>query len=167
MSTHTTNLSAFYSLFADYEVFELSFPSNADEEGPFWNDDGSLIVYPDGSIQSTMLRIVELGSGRYRLAENPIFEAPTTLFWGDEFVATRHENKVLEIKFIVVPQQFKHVSSFSSYGITSGSPMSNKIHELGGGWETVMGGILIISLPENSWAYFNKWRSTMQELKLI
>lgn len=165
--SHTNNISVFYNLFEDYEVFELASPCNAEGEGPFWNDDGSLIVYPDGSFQSTTLRVVDLGSERYRLAENPILEAPTTLFWGDEFVATRHENKFLEIKSIVVPQQFKHVSSMSSYGITSDSPMSNKIHELGGGWETVMGGLLTISLPVNSWADFNEWRSTMFALRLL
>lgn len=167
MSTHTTNISAFYNLFKDYEVLELTFPSNADEEGPFWNDDGSLIVYPDGSIQASTLRVVELENGRYRLAENPIFEALTTLFWGDEFVATRHGSNILELTSVVIPQQFKHVSSISSYAITSDSPMSNKIHELGGGWETVMGGLLTISLPVNSWSDFNEWLSTTHELKLI
>lgn len=167
MSTHTTNISAFYNLFADYEVFELSFPCNADGEGPFWNNDGSLIVYPDGSIQSTNLRVVELENGRYRLAENPIFEALITLFWGDEFVAMRHGSNFLELTSVVIPQQFRHQSYSSSFGITSGSPMSNKIHELGGGWETVMGGLLTISLPSQSWADFNEWRSTTHELKQI
>jgi hypothetical protein len=91
MNTQTVSNSPFYSLLAGSERFEIFFPCNSDEEGPFWSDDGSVIHYPDGSIQSSTVRLVELGAGRYRLAENPIFEAPTKLHWGDELIASQNE----------------------------------------------------------------------------
>jgi hypothetical protein len=167
MSTYTTNIPTFYNLLEAKERFELVFPCNADGEGPFWNDDGSPILYAEGSLQSSTVRLVKLGGGRYRLAENPILEAPTELHWGDEFLATNNGNAELELASIVVPQQFRHLSSVSSRKITPGCSISEKIHELGGGWETLMGGLLIITLPVQMWPKFNEWRSNMRDWILL
>lgn len=167
MNTHTASNSSFYSLLSGSERFELIFPCNSDEEGPFWNDDGSLIHYLDGSIQSTTVRLVELGAGRYRLAENPIFEVPTTLHWGDELNASPNETGELELLSVAAPQRFSHLSTISSPEVALGSSISNKIHELGGGWESVMGGILTITLPAEKWPDFSEWLSKTNDWRLL
>lgn len=167
MNAQAPSNSPFYSLLAGSERFELVFPCNSDEEGPFWNDDGSLISFTDGGVQSTTVRLVELGAGRYRLAENPIFEAPTTLHWGDELIASQNENCELELLSVVVPQRFRHLSTVSSPEVSSESSISNKIHELGGGWESVMVGLLTVTLPAEKWADFNEWLSKTNTWRLL
>lgn len=167
MNTHTASNSPFYSLLAGSKRFELIFACNSDEAGPFWNDDGSVIRYPDGSIQSTTVQLVELGASRYRLAQNPIFEAPTTLHWGDELIASQNENCELVLTTIVIPRRFSHLSTISSPEVNSGSSISNKIHELGGGWESVMGGLLTVTLPAEKWADFNEWLSKTNDWRLL
>ncbi len=125
----------------------MVFPCNNQFEGPFWLQDGAVIAHPNGQTSEATLRVVDLGHGKFRLAENPCFDDLTTLYWGDEFYAS--ENKVgdLVITEIDLPFKFKHQTSIVGSSINLKSDYFQQIVEQGGNWELIAGGILITSKP--------------------
>lgn len=149
----------FYELMKGAELYLVSFPCNSDGEGPFWDEHGALEKFPNGHQEHSELMMVHLGDDTYRLAVNPIFEPPSTLHWGDEFLAQLDQYNTLEINQIKTDQRFKHTTILMQ--INSNHPMSKKIHELGGGWECVAGGISIISIPKENWEQFESWERTL------
>ena len=125
----------------------LVFPCNDQFEGPFWLEDGSVIENKSGQTSDATLRVVELGQGKFRLAENPCFEDLTTLHWGDEFYASENKAGVLVINQIDVPLKFKHQTSIVGGSINLNSDYFQQIVEQGGNWELIAGGVLITSVP--------------------
>jgi hypothetical protein len=125
----------------------LVFACNDQSEGPFWLEDGAVIEYQNGQTSEATLRVVELGEGKVRLAENPCFEDLTTLYWGDEFYAAENKAGDLVITQIDVPLKFKHQSSIVGGSINLNSDYFQEIVEQGGNWELIAGGILITSVP--------------------
>lgn len=142
----------FYKLMEGSTLYRVSFPCNSDGEGPFWDEHGNLEKFKDGYQEYSELMMVYLGRNAYRLAENPIFESPTTLNWGDEFIAQKGQSDTLEITQVKINQRFKHLKIVMR--MDAQHPMSKKIHELGGGWESVAGGLLTISIPKENWKEF-------------
>ena len=124
----------------------LVFPCNNQFEGPFWLEDGSVIEYRSGQNSEVTLRVVNLGRGKFRLAENPCFDDLTTLYWGDEFYAAENEAGDLEITQIVLPLKFKHQTSIVGSSINLKSDYFQQIVEQGGNSELIAGGVLITSL---------------------
>ena len=125
----------------------LVFPCNDQFEGPFWLEDGSVIENKSGQTSDATLRVVELGRGKFRLAENPCFEALTTLYWGDEFYAAENKAGDLLILKIDLPLKFKHKTCLVGGSINLNSQYFQEIVEQGGNWELIAGGILIASVP--------------------
>jgi hypothetical protein len=125
----------------------LVFPCNNQFEGPFWFEDGVIIEHPNGQNSEATLRVVDLGRGKFLLAENPCFDDLTTLYWGDEFYAS--ENKVgdLVITQIDLPLKFKHQTCIVGGSINLKSDYFQQIVAQGGNWELIAGGILITSIP--------------------
>lgn len=125
----------------------LHFPGTAQSEGPFWNEEGHVIEQQNGLPLDATLLVVDLGDGKFRLAENPCFDDLTTLFWGDEFYATETKSGELEINKIALPLKFKHQTSIVGGKIDLNSEHFKKIVESGGNWELIAGGFLITSVP--------------------
>ena len=125
----------------------LHFPGTARSEGPFWNEEGNVIEQQNGLPLDASLLVVDLGNGKFRLAENPCFDDLTTLFWGDEFYATETQSGELEINKIALPLKFKHQTSIVVGKIDVTSEHFKKIVESGGNWELIAGGFFITSMP--------------------
>ena len=123
----------------------LVFPRNDQSEGPFWLEDGSVIEYKSGQTSDATLRVVALGAGKFRLAENPCFEDLTTLHWGDEFYASENNAGDLVITQIDVPLKFKHQTSIVGGSINLNSDYFQQIVEQGGNWELIAGGIMMVT----------------------
>ena len=125
----------------------LVFPCNNQFEGPFWLEDGEVIEQPNGQTSEATLRVVDLGHGKFRLAENPCFDDLTTLNWGEEFYGFENKAGDLVITQIDLPLKFKHQTSIVGGSINLKSDYFQQIVEQGGNWELIAGGILITSLP--------------------
>ena len=125
----------------------LHFPGTAQSEGPFWNEEGDVMEQENGLPLDATLLVVDLGNGKFRLAENPCFDDLTTLFWGDEFYATETQSGELEVNKIVLPLKFRHQTSIVGGKIDVNSEHFKKIVESGGNWELIAGGFLITSVP--------------------
>ena len=123
----------------------LVFPCNDQSEGPFWLEDGSVIENKSGQTSDATLRVVALGAGKFRLAENPCFEDLTTLHWGDEFYASENKAGDLVITQIDVPLKFKHQTSIVGGSINLNSDYFQQIVEQGGNWELIAGGIMMVT----------------------
>jgi hypothetical protein len=127
----------------------LVFPCNDQSEGPLWLENGTVIEYQTGHFSEATLRVVDLGAGKFRLAENPCFEDLTTLHWGDEFYASENKAGDLVITQIDMPLKFKHQTSIVGGSINLNSDYFQEIVEQGGNWELIAGGILITTVPLN------------------
>jgi hypothetical protein len=147
--------SPFYDSLKGSLEFELEFPVDVNNEGPHWDEIGTLISTATSSQDIVRILAVPLGKGLYRLAENPIFES-LALNWGDEFEALETSAGHLQLTKVVQPMKYRHDHGLFSGALTRGSKLSNKIHELGGGWDVVAGGILTVTLPVDNWAKFMK-----------
>jgi hypothetical protein len=125
----------------------LHFSGSDQSEGPFWNEEGEVIEQQNGLSLDATLLVVDLGDGKFRLAENPCFDDLTTLYWGDEFYATETQSGELAINKIALPLKFKHQTSIVGGKIDLTSEHFKKIVESGGNWELIAGGFLITSVP--------------------
>ena len=147
--------SPFYDLLKGAQKYDLEFPVDENDEGPHWDDEGTPITMLTSSSEFVSVLVVPLGNGRYRLAENLVFEPLTTLNWGDEFQAMEVSSKYLKLTKVVMPMRFRHEHKLICGPLTQGSKLSNRIHELDGGWEIVAGGILTVTLPIENWDKLN------------
>ena len=125
----------------------LHFSGTDQSEGPFWNEEGDFIHQQNGLPLDATLLVVDLGNGKFRLAENPYFDDLTTLFWGDEFYAMETQSGELQINKIALPLKFKHQTSIVGGKVDLNSEHFKKIVESGGNWELIAGGFLITSAP--------------------
>ena len=159
VSSHEDNfeavISPFYDLLKGAQKYDLEFHVDENDEGPHWDDEGTPITTLTSSSEFVGVLAVSLGNGLYRLAENPVFEPLTTLNWGDEFQAIEVFSGYLKLTKVVMPMKFRHEHKLISGSLTQGSELSNRIHELEGGWEIVAGGILIVTLPVENWDKLN------------
>lgn len=137
----------FADLFIGAKLRCLHFSGSDQSEGPFWNEEGYVIDQQYGLPLDATLLVVDLGNGRFRLAENPCFDDLTTLFWGDEFYATETQSGELQINKIALPLKFKHQTCIVGGKIDVNSEFFKKIVESGGNWELIAGGFLITSVP--------------------
>ncbi len=147
--------SPFYNLLKGAQKYDLEFSVDENFEGPHWNEEGTPITTLTCSSELVSVLAVPLSNGLYRLAENPVFEPLTTLNWGDEFQAIEVSSGYLKLTKVVMPMRFLHEHKLISEPLTQGSKLSNKIHELEGGWEIVAGGILTVTLPVENWEKLN------------
>lgn len=149
--------SPFYDLLKGALEFDLVFPVDENGEGPHCDEVGTPISKGPGEQKVVRIQAVPLGSNRFRLAKNPIFESLTELKWGDEFQVVKDSSGQIKLDRVVLPKKFHHEFSLISGSVTRGSKLSNRIHELDGGWETIAGGMLIVTLPVDNWSKFTEW----------
>ena len=69
------------------------------------------------------------------------------LHWGDEFIATTAEVGSLSLVSVVVPRPYVHHRFLAPTVGNNDLPEAAFVHELGGGWESVAGGVLTLSVP--------------------
>ena len=143
------NSSSFYDHLIDAKKFNLCFPLDQDDCGPYWTQTGELILrMGDMPWEEEEIEAVSLGSNRYRLAERCL--GPFTslrLYWGDEFLADRAQENTLNLTRVVVPRLFEHYRFLTSKGFSNANPIAELVHEVGGGWETVAVGMLTLTVP--------------------
>lgn len=139
--------SPFYDLFEGAEPLMLVFPA-CDCAGPFWDDEGNLVRQPDDEMAGERIEAVRLGPVHYRLAcrsDGPF--SCLRLYWGDEFYASTAGDGSLTLTRVVVPRPFAHHRFLTSAPFGNDTPAAMLVHELGGGWEAVAGGMLTMSVP--------------------
>ncbi len=125
----------------------LVFPA-CDFAGPFWDDAGELIRQPGDELAGERIEAVRLAPQHYRLAcrsDGPF--SCLQLYWGDEFYASTAGDGSLTLNRVAMPRPFAHHRFLTSAPFGNGMPAATLVHELGGGWEAVAGGMLTISVP--------------------
>jgi hypothetical protein len=143
-----TNPSPFYDQLGGAEKFSLIFPLSEDCAGPSWLESGELVHSGGGEIETEDIEAVSLGGNRYRLAERCLGPfSSLRLHWGDEFFANRSEGNMLTMTHLVLPRPFEHFRYLTSGGFKNANPIAELVHEVGGGWETVAGGMLTLTVP--------------------
>jgi hypothetical protein len=143
-----TNPSSFYNQLAGAEKFSLVFPPDKDGFGPHWVESGELVRADGVQTEVEDIEAVSLGSNRYRLADRcsgPF--SSLRLHWGDEFFADRTDETTLTLTKLAAPQPFEHFRYFTSSGFDNADVMAHIVHAVGGGWETVAGGMVTLTVP--------------------
>lgn len=144
------NPSPFYDLLIGADSFSLVFPINQEGTGPHWLETGDLVC-ADGflaEVEDEDIEAVPLGEDRYRLAEKSFGPfSSLRLHWGDEFIAERVGGNVLQLSRVVMPRKFEHYRFMISSRFASDGPIATIVHQVDGGWETMAGGMLTLTVP--------------------
>lgn len=142
------NPSPFYDQMTGAEKFSLVFPLDQENVGPYWLESGELVLFDGVATEVEDIEAVSLGSNQYRLSERCLGPfSSLRLHWGDEFFADRSEENTLNLTKLVVPQPFEHFRFLTSGGFKNTNLITEIVHEMGGGWETVAGGMLTLTVP--------------------
>lgn len=143
-----TNPSLFYDQLTGAEKFSLIFSLDRDGAAPHWLESGDLIPADGGETEAEDIEAVSLGCNRYRLSERCLGPfSSLRLHWGDEFFADRSVGNTLRFTKFVVPRSFEHFRFLTSGSFKNTNPIAEIVHEVGGGWETVAGGMLTLTVP--------------------
>jgi hypothetical protein len=139
--------SPFYSLVEPATQFTLQFPYVHDID-IYERDLHQVGAASPREIVEEPVMLVPLGQDRYRLAER-LDGAFSELFmhWGDEFIAEDSGPGSLTFLRMVAPRKFVHFRFITSPGFRSETRVIGHIHRCGGGWETVAGGMLTMTIP--------------------
>ena len=162
--------SPFYGQFADAQPYLLWYPCGDRAGGPHWTASGDLLHLEDETTDDAFIEALPLGEGRYVLAADLSgpFGPRLRLNWGDEFEADAAEENHLVLRRVVMPQRYQHLrcrsdadlvpgqtTAFAAPAITSAyfqfsndHPIAQLVHELEGGWESVAGCLLTLTLPQ-------------------
>ena len=157
--------SPFYAQFDDAVVATLCFPADEDGAGPYWLESGELDTSQGGTRSCEKIEVVILGNGRYRLAYKgggPF--SGLRLNWGDEFVAEERGKGKLDLLRVNTPPGYKHFQLMVSRDFNNESPLAQLVHRFSGGWETIAGGMLTLTVPTSTASAFVE---AAQQAKLI
>jgi hypothetical protein len=108
------------------------------------------LVCDDGS--SATISVIRLGGRRYRIVDPLIAMVSETIGYGDVIEADAAEDDKLIVRQIVEKGAFTTFEFCLPAGWAELEPVKKvlaKAESLGGAWEGVFGGILMISLPSN------------------
>lgn len=155
MNQNSTLPSPFYAQFDDATESTLCFPVDEDGVGPYWLESGQLDANQGDSRSCEKVEVVNLGGDRYRLAfkvQGPF--SGLRLNWGDEFMAEESGRKRLDLLRVTTPADYRHFQLVVSRSFNNESPLAKLVHRFGGGWETVSGGMLTLTVPSTSAADF-------------
>jgi hypothetical protein len=103
---------------------------------------------PDWEVAEESVPLVDLGGGLFRLAEKmdgPFSALP--MRWGDEFFALESSESRLRFQRMDIPQKFSHLRLLLSGPFEPDGKARELIHQQGGGWKVVAGGILTATVP--------------------
>lgn len=126
-------------------VLEYPFLDNLDFSTLDFNGEGEQAQW---EIVDELVLLVPLGDGRYRLAEK--LEGPFSalpMSWSDEFFAVEDSHGSLRFRRMASPQKFAHLRLTIAEPFVGDGLASDLIHLHGGGWETVAGGMLTVTVP--------------------
>ena len=152
MSDQTSN--AFYDQFNGAKEYILEFAANADYEGPFCDESGNIDRSFTAELAEEPIMAIDLGNNRFMMALKCMtLLSGLRLNWGDEFFAERAGNNLRLIK-IAMPLRYMHISSFTELGFSNEVNIAKIVHSLGGGWETLAGGLLTITIPTSAYSEF-------------
>ena len=150
--------SRFYLLFENAVDVVLEFPADEDSGGPFWNNDGQLDLVRCKEWDQEEVGAIPLGGNRYRLAERQLGPfSGLRLYWGDEFNADKVGKGKLRLTSVCVPRPYAHFCFLTSGGFNNEHPLARHLHSLSGGWETVAGGMLTLTVPLSSAGELQRW----------
>jgi len=158
-------LSPFYAQFESAMEFVLKYRIGKDGNCPALNEAGEASTDSNLDQEDWDIEAVDLGGGKYLLAS--VSMAPfsnLSLHWGDEFFADPAGANALTLVSVVFPKKYEH------FGVITSGPFSNAdlsakiVHELGGGWETVAGGMLTLTVPVSRVAEFHEMHRQQQHL---
>ena len=138
--------STFHALFEAATPFTLSFPA-IDGVGPTWREDGELIGALGDEHATEGIEAVEIGPGQYRLvcrSAGPF--SGLRLHCGDEFIATAGARSLLTLTGVMAPQPYAHQRFLTPTTFSNQHPAADLVHELEGGWESVAGGMLTLTV---------------------
>ena len=139
--------SRFYALFEGSIALTLHFPVGPDG-GPIWDSQGQLDLSICPETTDEDVSVVDLGAGRYRLAERRYGPfSDLRMYWGDEFTAEKQSDGSLSLRQVILPGRFHHYRFMGANGFNNDDPVAVIVHALEGGWETVAGGMLTITIP--------------------
>lgn len=137
-------LSPFYDLVeVDEQQTTLHYGVDSGGNGPCWDEAGKVLTDLEGKDQAWVY-VHALGDGRYRIVGNDL-AGGLRLTWGDEFYASG-DGEELTVQAVVLPRRFQSYRFLWS-GMDNDCPQAQLLHELGGGWESLMGGILTLTVP--------------------
>lgn len=140
--------SGFYLLLEDAADVVLEFPVDDDSGGPFWHNEGQLDLVRCKEWDQEEVGVVPLGGNRYRLAERQMGPfSGLRLYWGDEFNADKGVDGKLRLTSICIPRPYAHFRFLTSGGFSNEHQLAQHLHSIGGGWETVAGGMLTLTVP--------------------
>lgn len=146
--------SPFYALLDGAVSHTLSFPVDDDGYGPHWDASGLLVCEATAEASQEVVEVVELGDGWYRLAEK--CDGPFSglrLQWGDEFKTALRDGQ-LHMERVLSPQPYLHFTFLGDSLPDDTHPVAALVHKLRGGWESVAGGFLTLSIPVDARASF-------------
>lgn len=106
-----------------------------------------------------------LGDNRYRLTEKSF--GPSSflkLEWGDEFLAEQVDAQLLKLTRVILPRRYAHFRFIDSPSFSNDNAFAVIVHELGGGWETFMGGIITLTVPVSRLQEFQQRASATGQL---
>jgi len=140
--------SDFYHLVDGGVPAVLKFPVDKDQIGPYWEEDGQLVAAHLDNWEEEDVLVAPLGGNRYRLceAEHGLF-SKLLLMWGDEFFASDEQQGVLCLRSVVMPRPFVHFRFITSAPFGNDNALAKDVHAMGGGWETLAGGVLTLTVP--------------------
>ena len=114
-----------------------------------FNGDNTQVEFPDEEV-TVDLAVTRVGKGLYRLDNVPFFVEAAG--FGDVIEADRLVNGVLRFRRVVEKSKWKiYDYIMSQEGIASPAVkrVMERVTEVGGHWENVFGGCLVICLPSD------------------
>jgi len=144
MSDHP---SSFYGQLEPSSEFVLEYPYVDDDDFTKLQFNG-VAEQADWEVAEELVALVDLGGGLFRLAEKldgPFSGLPMS--WGDEFLALEAGPGRLRFQRMDSPQKFSHLRLLLSGTYEPDGRASELIHQHGGGWEVVAGGMLTATVP--------------------
>ncbi len=113
------------------------------------------VEFPDEDGDTEHLIVTDLGAGRFRLEESPVFS--DFAGWGDVVACSRGDDGRLICREVVQPSGFHRVYSVTNHEYLQSrnwAELKPRIIAAGGVWQQVFGGILILHYPKGKIAEF-------------
>lgn len=71
---------------------------------------------------------------------------------------------MLKLTQVILPRRYTHFRFIGSPGFSNDNPFAVIVHELGGGWETCMGGFITLTVPISRLQEFQQRASATGQL---
>lgn len=148
-------LDHFYNQFKSAQSFQFVYPVDEEGIGPYWLESGDLDPSKANDLAEAPIMAVDLGGGRYQMADIGSLLTGMRINWGDVFFADKSDDNSLTLTRVALPFKYKHFDEPSRLGLTS-DDFCQAVHDAGGGWMAEFNGLLLlISIPVENLHLFN------------